>query len=315
MYRSVACAGDLLVEVMRRNVGDPLGEPGIFVGPYPSGASGIFIDAVARLNVPAKFVGAVGKDDFGALILRRFREDGVDTSRIKEMNDFTTGVAFVTYFEDGSRRFIYHMARAATGQLYPRDVSPEYLADVAFFHVMGSTMFLNEHCAEACVRGAEIVKRNGGKVSFDPNFRPELVSRERLGGLFEPILACANIVFPTMQELEAMTGETSEAAACKALLGGAQEIIAIKKGHEGCSVYTDDGTIHVPAYPVQEVDPTGAGDCYCAGFLSGLIREKSIEETVRFANAVGALAVTKKGPMEGAPYYEQADALAQRGAS
>ncbi len=310
MKKYVACAGDLLVEVMRPNVGDPLGEPGTFVGPFPSGASGIFIDAVARLHVPAKFVGAVGNDDFGDLITRRFREDGVDTTRIKVMDDYTTGVAFVTYFEDGSRKFIYHMGRAATGQIYPEDIDPSYLEDVGYFHIMGSTMFLGDHCAEACLKGAEIVKKAGGRVSFDPNFRPELISKDELSRLFEPILACADIVFPTFDELEAITGEDTEERACNALLDRSPEIIAIKKGVEGSSVYTAGDVIHMPAFEVEEVDPTGAGDCYCAGFLSGLTKGMNLNETARLANAVGALAVTRKGPMEGAPLYEQAAALA-----
>jgi len=94
----VGCIGDLLVEIMRQKVGDPLDKTGIFLGPYPSGASGIFIDAISRLGMNACFVGAVGKDDFGKLVIERLKKDGVDISNIKEMDDYTTGVTFVTYF-------------------------------------------------------------------------------------------------------------------------------------------------------------------------------------------------------------------------
>ena len=55
---------------------------------------------------------------------------------------------------------------------------------------------------------------------------------------------------------------------------------------------------------MEEKDPTGAGDCYCAGFVAGLVRNMDLEDAARVANAVGALAVTKKGPMEGAPTLE-----------
>ncbi len=79
----VACIGDLLVEIMRPEVGDRLDEPGIFLGPYPSGASGIFIDAIARLGLKALFIGSVGNDDFGSLITKRMQDDGVDISHIK----------------------------------------------------------------------------------------------------------------------------------------------------------------------------------------------------------------------------------------
>jgi len=86
----VGCVGDLLVEIMRQEIDEPLGEPGVFVGPYPSGASGIFIDTIARLGLGARFIGAVGNDDFGRLVIRRFEQDGVDTSHIKVLNSDTT---------------------------------------------------------------------------------------------------------------------------------------------------------------------------------------------------------------------------------
>jgi sugar/nucleoside kinase (ribokinase family) len=71
----IACIGDLLVEIMRPEVGDRLDETGAFLGPFPSGASGIFIDTIARLGNEALFIGAVGDDDFGTLILNRLREE------------------------------------------------------------------------------------------------------------------------------------------------------------------------------------------------------------------------------------------------
>lgn len=321
MTPTVCCVGDLLVEIMRPEVGDPLDRPGVFLGPFPSGASGIFIDAVARLGVPARFVGSVGRDDFGALILRRFTRDGVDVSRIKQLEDYTTGAAFVTYFEDGSRRFIYHLARAATGQIYPDDVDPAYLEGVAYLHVVGSTMFINRHSAEACTRAARIVREGGGSVSFDPNFRPELLTEEMMQELFGPLLRQARVVFPTVQELEALTGlqvgdgpsdDEPAARACARLLDLGPEIVALKQGAEGCSVYTREGRFHLPAFQVEEVDPTGAGDCFCAGFLAGLLKGMDVRGAARLANAVGALSVTEKGPMEGAPSWDEVAAFLER---
>ena len=300
----VGCVGDLLVEIMRKNIDEPLGETGVFLGPFPSGASGIFIDAVARLGIDARFVGTVGNDDFGRLIIERFKRDGVDTSHIKRSDEYTTGVAFVTYFADGSRKFIYHLGNAATGQIYPDDVKPEYFFDVSYLHVVGSTMFINEQSAGACIEAMNIVKSRGGKVSFDPNFRPELLSEEEVTERFHPVLAKSDIMFPTTDELKILTGETDIKKACRKLLDTGFELVAIKQGKDGSSVYTTKEEFHVPAFKVKEIDPTGAGDCYCAGFLAGLIKGKDLKHTAQFANAVGALAVTKKGPMEGAPREE-----------
>jgi len=305
MDTKVGCIGDLLVEIMREKLDEPLDRPGVFVGPFPSGASGIFIDAIARLGINAFFVGAVGNDDFGKLIIRRFKEDGVDTSCIKILEDYTTGVAFVTYFGDGSRKFIYHLSRAATGQIYPDDVKEEYFSSLNYLHVVGSTMSINENCRKACRKAIDIVKKAGGKISFDPNFRPELASEREIREFFDPILNLSDIVFPTREEVEVLTGKKDLKRASLEILEKGPQIVAVKKGKEGSSIFTLEEEFHIPAFEVEEVDPTGAGDCYCAGFIAGIARGLDLKEAAKLANAVGALAVTKKGPMEGAPTWSE----------
>jgi sugar/nucleoside kinase (ribokinase family) len=89
-------------------------------------------------------------------------------------------------------------------------------------------------------------------------------------------------------------------AACRALLDLGPQVVALKRGAEGCAVYTKDGRTDVPAYRVDAVDPTGAGDCFDAGFVVGLLEGLPLEEVGRLANAAGALGATRKGPMEGA---------------
>jgi len=305
MNVTVSCIGDLLVEIMRKNVGDPLDKPGIFLGPYPSGASGIFIDAISRLGINTCFIGTVGKDDFGKLIIERLKKDGVNISNIKETEDYTTGVAFVTYFEDGSRKFIYHLANAATGQIYPEDINSENISNSDYLHIVGSTISINKNCRKSIEKAIKIIDKFKVKITFDPNLRPELLRNQSIKSLFSLIITKSYIVFPTQQELEVLTGEKNLEKAAQKLLGLGPEIIAIKQGKKGSIIYTDDDNFHSPPFKVKEVDSTGAGDCYCAGFISAIIKGMDLKNAARFANAVGALAVTKKGPMEGAPTIEE----------
>lgn len=309
MNAEVGCLGDLLVEVMREKVDEPLGVPGRFVGPFPSGASGIFIDAIARLGVEARFVGAVGKDDFGQMIIKRLKDDGVDTSHIKILKDYTTGVAFVTYFNDGSRKFIYHLSKAATGQIHPEDIKQDYFSRLNYLHIVGSTMSINDYCRGACQRAVEIVKGSGGKVSFDPNLRPELLDIKQIREFCSPVLSNSDIVFPTAEEAVMLTGKKDLREACGKILERGARIVAIKQGREGSSVFTANKEFYVSAFKVKEVDPTGAGDCYCAGFIAGIIKGMDLKNVAKFANAVGALAVTRKGPMEGAPTLDKVNQL------
>ena len=101
--------GEMIVEIMRATVDEPLDRAGTFKGPYPSGAPAIFIDTVARLGHGAKIIGGVGDDDFGKCLLTRLEGDGVDVSDVIVNDRISTGCAFVTYFEDGSRKFIFHI--------------------------------------------------------------------------------------------------------------------------------------------------------------------------------------------------------------
>ncbi|MBZ0124112.1 MAG: sugar kinase, partial [Roseovarius sp.] len=101
--------GEILVEIMRPEVDMPLNEPGQFLGPFPSGAPAIFIDAVARLGHSAGIIGGVGQDGFGDNCLTRLRSDGVNCAFVNVVPHRSTAVAFVSYFRDGSRKFIYHI--------------------------------------------------------------------------------------------------------------------------------------------------------------------------------------------------------------
>ena len=244
----VGCLGELLVEIMRERVDVPFDVPDIFVGPFPSGAPAIFADCLARLGEEVLFVGAVGEDDFGKMIIRRLKEDGVDTGGIKILPDFTTGVAFVTYFRDGSRKFIYHMSRAAAGQIFPSDIDEEQFSHLDYLHVMGSTMLINDNCRDAYLRAIEIVKKGGGKISFDPNFRPELLGADKARELFQPLVRESFIVFPTYEELEVLSGEKDIDRGTKVLLSQGPKIIALKQGKDGSTIFSEEGKLPIPAF-------------------------------------------------------------------
>lgn len=303
----VVSLGELLVEIMRKKVDQPLDEPADFVGPFPSGAPAIFADAVARLGRSAGFVGVLGNDDFGKCILDRFSRDKVDSSHVKIMDGYSTAVAFVMYFSDGSRKFLFHIPHAAAGQLNPDHIDHEYFRSAKFLHLMGSSLSVNEGSRDACYKAMRLVREGGGKITFDPNLRPELLSIDKIREICQPVLEVCEIVMPSGEEARMLAGiEGSVEDACHKLLGQGPSIVTLKRGEQGSVIYTEDDKLVVPSFRVEEVDPTGAGDCFDAGFVFGLLEGWDLERTARFANAVGALVTTRRGPMEGAPTLEQA---------
>ncbi len=305
----VMSLGELLVEVMRPVVDQPLDEPGQFVGPFPSGAPAIFIDAVARLGVACGFIGVVGNDPFGKCVLRRLKGDGVDVKHIRVVPHRTTGIAFVSYRSDGSRQFLFHLPQSAAALLSPEDVREDYLHDVRALHITGSALSISESAREACYRAVRLCKQRGAVVSFDPNIRPELLGVDTVRTLCEPVLQSCDILLPSGQEATMLTGDTDEETACYNLVARGIPIVVLKRGAQGCIVFTDQHRTQIPAYPVEEVDPTGAGDAFAGGFVVAMLRGMSVTEAARFASVIGALAVTRQGPMEGLPTLAQVEAF------
>src|SRR6218665_770864 len=313
--------GEILVEIMATRRGQSLRAPGSLAGPYASGAPAIFIDQVARLGHPAAIIGCVGDDDFGWLNIERLQRDGVDTSAIRVLKTAVTRSAFVTFRLDGERDFIFHITNSASAQLQPAHVSAAALKDCSHFHVMGSSLF-SFRIIDAMKKAIEIVKGQGGMVSFDPNIRKEMLRicemREALGYILE----FTDILLPSGHEVSLLTDAADEAGAIDELFAeGGQGVVVkrgpqgrrhfargapvggagrvVKGGRQGWSYFARGGRLEVAALAVEELDPTGAGDCFGATFVTCRRLGKGPEEALRYANASGALAVRVKGPMEG----------------
>jgi len=305
----IVSIGELIVEIMRKRVDSPLDRADDFIGPFPSGAPAIFIDQVARLGHEAAFIGAAGADDFGKCLVDRFEQDGVDARYVSRIEELATGCAFVTYFSDGSRRFIFHMGNSAAGRL--PEPTAEMFAGADWLHICGSSLSASEPMRRACYRACELAAEAGARISFDPNLRPELLGgEEALRRICAPVIQAAALVLPSSTEAELLTGIGGAEAACDTLLNSGVEIVALKQGSAGCKLFAATDTVTVPAYQVDAVDPTGAGDCFDAGCVVGLTEGLSLEETGRLANACGALGATVKGPMEGCAWREEAFKLA-----
>ncbi|HNS50194.1 MAG TPA: sugar kinase [Anaerolineae bacterium] len=295
---SIWTMGEILVEIMRPRPGIPLSDTAEFLGPFPSGAPAIFIDTAARLGQAAGIIGGVGEDDFGRCVLDRLEADGVDCSRVVRVPHRSTAVAFVTYFDDGSRQFIFHID--GTPAVMAGYTPADGIEDPGFFHVMGCSLMANDAFRASILETMASFHARGAKVSFDPNIRPELLGSRDLEEVVGPVLACCSVLFPGAAELALLTGRTEEERGVRALFDAwPVEMVVVKRGKAGCTVYTPSGTIKIAAFPAVEVDPTGAGDCFDAAFLCGLLAGHSLERCGRMAAAAGALNAQAFGPMEG----------------
>jgi len=318
MSPDIISFGELLVEIMRKDVDIPHSEiGGLYRGPYPSGAPAIFIDSVARMSkhfdFSTGFIGVVGNEEFGVSIINKLKFDGVDVSQVRVDKNKTTGIAFNQYNSDGSRKFIF--APGAAGDFSTIDLKQSYFSEVKALHIMGSSLAISSSSCAACYEAIKIAKDVNPKVilSFDPNLRPEMLSIEKIIEICKPVLEHTDILLPNAEEAMMLTQTKNFEDACQKLSDNRIPLIILKRGKRGCTVYSKErgNSFEVPSYEVNEVDPTGAGDSFDGAFIVSYLAGWDLKDAARFSNAVGALKVTHFGPMPDTTYDEVIEFMKQ----
>jgi sugar/nucleoside kinase (ribokinase family) len=298
---AIASIGELLVEFVCADKDGHHRRIGTYSGPYPSGAPGIFIDQAARCGASAIFVGAVGRDAFGEVIVERLSADGVDGSLISVHPELPTGSAFVSYNADGSRDFVYNIVHSAAAAFDAGEAAVERLLSFGtdIVHVSGSALS-NDAMGGRIVALCKALHGRGVRISFDPNIRKELLGSPAYFAKVTELVGISSYFLPSEDDAAALfPGESLEGFAAKLIAKGA-ECVVLKMGEKGAAGIHRDGTQHsVAAHRVDVADPTGAGDCFCGTFVALLGSGSPFRQALEFANAAGALAVTRVGPMEG----------------
>ncbi|MCQ8278218.1 sugar kinase [Acetobacteraceae bacterium KSS8] len=304
----IVTLGEIVVEILAETRGHGFRESQPLSGPYPSGAPAIFIDQVARLDYPCGLISCVGDDDFGRLNIDRLHADGVDVSGIAVAPGQATGSAFVRYRPDGERDFVFNIRHSAAGLTRLTPEADALLDRARHLHVMGSSLFSPE-LREAAQTAIARVKARNGTISFDPNMRKEMLQAPGMEDALQSMLRHCDLFMPSGPELFLLSRADTEEAAIADLLGLGIGGIVVKRGAAGSSYHDRDGSCVQPAFAAEEIDPTGAGDCFGATFTTCRLMGHTIEASLRYANASGALAVGRRGPMEGTAGFAELDAL------
>ena len=295
MY-DIITIGEILAEILTEKVNQQFSSAGTLLGPFPSGAPAIAIDQAARMGAKTAIIAKVGADDFGLLNKERLRQNGVDISHIIETADNVTGTAFVTYFSNGDRKFIYHFTHAACGELNPVDVKEELIKNTKYLHIMGCSITGSPSMGEAIIQAVRLAKKYKVGISFDPNIRPELL-KGQIMDFYKEIINASDILLTGKSELSCLFQEINPAIT--QLLEQKDRIVVVKDGARSTCVYTRREAFRVAPFPVINVDPTGAGDSFDGTFIAFLCQGMDIRTSAIYGNAAGAKAVAKRGPMEG----------------
>jgi sugar/nucleoside kinase (ribokinase family) len=264
--------------------------------------------ALAILGQSVRLLGAVGNDAPGDFILERLTQCGVNTAGvIRKRKPTATSVALIG--TDGQRQFLHRLGASEDAFENATEFAREVYGGASHFHL--ASLFVVPHLRQNAATILAEAKRRGLTTSFDTNWDPQ-------GEWMQPVKSCLphiDIFFMNEDESRMVTGRTEVAAAAEVLLTGGVSLVVVKLGHRGCAMYGKEEVV-CPAFSVDAIDTTGAGDCFVAGFLAARQKNLTLHEIGRFANAVGALSVQQIGAVEGVvPHDRVCDWIASRSES
>ncbi len=253
--------------------------------------------AVAKLGGEVQLIGRIGTDDFARSATTLLAENGVPTEHIVTDQDSGTGLAVISVDDAGENCIT--LIGGANMKVNVDDVK----RNVDLFTKAELLLLQMEIPLEPAMMAAELVRKGGGLVIFDP----APVPRE---GLAREVLARIDIITPNETETELLTGiyphsEKEAWMAAKVLLDQGVQSVIVKMGAKGACYCTAEKVVAIPPYQVKAIDTVAAGDCFNGGLAYALSQGQEMIEAVRFASACGAQSTTSAGASSSAPTLDQ----------
>jgi fructokinase len=276
------------------------------------GAPANVVAAVARLGGKSAFIGKTGNDVFGLFLKETLVNNGIETDGMTVCEEYPTTLAFVTLSPGGERSFSFYRNPCADTQLSSGELNTGILGRSRFLHI-GSLSLTHESARGATLQAIHAVKKSGGFISYDPNWRKPLwENQEKAVGLMKSIFAFADMVKVSDEELLLLFGTEDYSSGAEKILDAGARLVLVTLGPRGVfyKTRTMEGIVGAPQ--VSVVDTTGAGDSFVGGLIYRLTRRSmnenpfpgtktELEADLRFANAVASLCVTKRGGIPAMP--------------
>jgi 2-dehydro-3-deoxygluconokinase len=311
---TVVTLGECLISFVADDPG-PLAEAVAFHR-FVAGAEANVAVGLARLGTDVAFVGRVGGDGFGTAIVRHLRGEGVDTTHLRVDPDAPTGLMFRERRILGPAQVVYARAGSAGSRLTAGDVDAATESGVfegsRWLHVTGITPALSDGARAATERAIAIARGRGLVVSLDLNLRRRLWSDDDAAPVLRTLAASADVVLGSPDELavlvdatEGSGGPSTPADLARAALALGPSIVVAKLGAGGSLAVSRDAT-HQPVSATGiaisiVLDPVGAGDAFCAGFIAERLDGAELAQALATGNACGAAAAATLGDQTGSP--------------
>ena len=255
----VVALGELLIDFAAKSK-DPDGYPTMAAN--PGGAPGNFLAALNVYGKKTAFLGKVGDDTFGQLLLRTLQRAGIETKGVIVDPDYFTTLAFVTFNDAGDRSFSFARKPGADTQLRWEEIDKGLMDEARVFH-FGTLSLTDEPARTATRKAVAYAKETGKLISCDPNLRvPLWRSEEEAREQMLWSLQQADLVKISDNEVSFLWACSPEEGAEKLLREFDVKLAMVTLGAEGCLLRTKNACFRAPAPKVHPVDTTGAGDIF-----------------------------------------------------
>jgi sugar/nucleoside kinase (ribokinase family) len=291
---SVVCAGilvaDLFVPPLERL---PIGGDLVVTEDFlvqPGGCAANIAISLAKLGVSVSVVGKVGMDIFGDAIERDLQTSGVRTDALRRSSTHGTSKTVILPVIGEDRRYIHTIG--ANADFTVDDISVPLVMQAQVF-ALGGYCVLPRLEPQRIATLLNSMRENGVLTMLDIVV-PASTDHPTLDDL-QPILPFIDVFMPNIEEAAMLTGETDPGKQAELFLHAGCNIAIITRGKNGALLMSAHETLKAPAFPVEVVDVSGAGDAFAAGFIVGLLEQWSLADSLRFASAIGASACTHLG--------------------
>jgi len=261
---------------------------------FPGGKGANQAVAAARLGASVSMLGRVGKDNFGDYLLENLQSNHVDT-KLVQRDEASTGTAIIVVDSKGQNSIV--LSAGANGKVSEADVI------TASFSGFSLLVLQLEIPIETVLSATKRAKESGLRVLLNP---------APASSVPDELISLPDFLVPNETELSLLTNQpvndvSSAEKAAKVLLDRGAQTVIVTLGANGALLVTKENTKHIPPFKVNVVDTTAAGDAFISGFAYALLQGKSLEESVRYGCACGALATTRFGAQPSLPTNEEVE--------
>ncbi|HEY6618208.1 MAG TPA: 5-dehydro-2-deoxygluconokinase [Steroidobacteraceae bacterium] len=310
------------VDLYGEQIGGRLEDMGSFAK-YVGGSPTNTAIAAARLGLKPGLLTRVGADHMGRFIREELLREGVDVRGVHTDNTRLTALVVLGIRNRESFPLIFYRENCADMALCEQDLDEAYLASARAVLINGTHLSAPGVFA-ASSSAARRVKAHGGRVIFDIDYRPVLwgltakdlgenrfVSSAAVTERLQAALPWCDLIVGTEEEFCILGGSERLIAAIQTIRARTKATLVCKRGARGCVAFAgeipDDieSGLVVPGFKIDVLNVLGAGDAFMGGFLRGWLRDESLEESCRMANACGAIVVSRHGCAPAMPTWDE----------